>query len=487
MTGTLHDAQLVADPSRTVARLFLPGEGPAPSAHSRASEITQRVMRIPAPQVEKMAEELLADYSERHSEIAMILSDNAAIVSSRLPASTELAAAQTVVLGAAFTAEFATEGAALCNPSAIEHPDQSGLLAGQLRVAVALRSIGEGHISSISFVDAIIGADDTWHFGERSTPPVQAAILPGDWSRDHFARALKDENLLTALSSAVLRELGPRFTTADLELALTTVPPRLTSQPDSHWALDKLRTMAYSVYVAAFPASSELSQRVLLPAADEEDHGMEDARFARFTTADGTLSYRATYTAYDGSHIAPRLITSPDLQTFTINRMTGPAAQNKGMALFPRLIGGAHLALSRSDGENISLARSEDGVIWSDLGKLYGPTEPWEIVQTGNCGSPIETEHGWVALTHGVGPMRTYSLGALLLDRHDPSKILKRTVAPLLQPSEITRDGYVPNVVYSCGGLLHHDRIWVPIGIGDQRIGVYSTGVDELINAMSPS
>ncbi len=483
MTGRMHDATLAADPSRTVARLFLPGEGVA-STHSRTSEIAQRVMRMSVAQVDSMAAELLADFSDRHSHLARALAENASVLSSRLPAATELSAAQAVVLGAAFTAEFATEGAALCNPSAFEHPDQSGLLPGQLRVAVALRSIGEGHLSSISFVDAIIGDDDSWQFGRRSMPPVQAGIRPGDWSREHFARALADENHLNELSSAVLRELAPRFTAADLELALAKVSSLLTSQRDSYRDTDKLRAMAYSVYVAEFPASSELSQRVLLPAAEEENHGMEDARFVRFTSPDGQLGYRATYTAYDGRDIAPRLITSPDLQTFTINRMTGSAAHNKGMALFPRLVGGAHFALSRTDGENISLARSEDGVIWSDVGRVHGPTEPWEIVQTGNCGSPMETERGWVALIHGVGPMRTYSLGALLLDRDDPTRVLKRSAVPLLQPGDGTRDGYVPNVVYSCGGIIHHDRIWIPIGIGDQRIGVYSVGVDELIESM---
>ena len=441
-------------------------------------------MRISTPQIDSMATELLAEFSERHSDMATLLAENASIVGSRLPAATQLSRAQALVLGAAFTAEFATEGAALCNPSAFEHPDQSGLVPGQLRVAVALRSIGEGHLSSISFAEAIIGADDTWEFVERSSPPVLADVRPGDWSRDHFARALAHEDHLNELSSAVLRTLAPRFTAADLELALARVPSRLSSQRDSYRDVDKLRTMAYSVYVAAFPASSELSQRVLLPAAEEEDHGMEDARFVRFTASDGEQSYRATYTAYDGRDIAPRLITSPDLQTFTVNRMIGSAAHNKGMALFPRLVGGAHVALSRTDGENISLARSTDGVIWSDAGRVYGPTEPWEIVQTGNCGSPFETEHGWVALIHGVGPMRTYSLGALLLDREDPTRVLKRTAVPLLQPDVATRNGYVPNVVYSCGGLIHRNRIWVPIGIGDQRVGVYSIGIDELMDAM---
>jgi predicted GH43/DUF377 family glycosyl hydrolase len=483
MIGQLHDAQLGSDSSRTIAQLFLPRET-ASSSQSRAADIVARVMRLPATTVESMAKDILADFSPRHDQLVAVLADNASVVSSRLPDGTTLSPQQTVVLGAAITSEYATEAAALCNPSAVAHPDQSGMSDNELRVAIAMRSIGEGHLSSISFATATIGADDTWSFGARAAPIVKGDLRPGDWSRDHFRRAIEHEGYLGELPSAVLRQLAPRFTAIDLEAALTRVPVRLTSRRESRDDIDKLRTMANSVYVSAFDATSDLTQRILFPAATEENHGMEDARFVRFATGGGNSEYRATYTAYDGWDIAPRLITSPDLQTFTIHRLTGNAAHNKGMALFPRLIDGKHYALSRTDGENISLAHSNDGVIWTDSGRVHGPTEPWEIVQTGNCGSPIETAHGWVALIHGVGPMRTYSLGALLLDLDDPSKVLKRTLLPLLQPDDRHRNGYVPNVIYSCGGLIHRERIWIPIGIGDQRIGVYSITVDELLEAM---
>ena len=212
---------------------------------------------------------------------------------------------------------------------------------------------------------------------------------------------------------------------------------------------------------------------------------MEDARFVRFTGADGITGYRATYTAYDGRDIAPRLITSPDLREFTIHRLTGSGAHNKGMALFPRLVGGLHLALSRTDGENISLATSVDGVIWDDAGIVHRPTELWELVQLGNCGAPIETESGWLVLTHGVGPLRTYSLGALLLDLEDPTHVIARTREPLLKPEGEMRDGYVPRVVYSCGGIVHDGTFWVPVGVGDSRVQVYSVGVDELLASMT--
>lgn len=212
---------------------------------------------------------------------------------------------------------------------------------------------------------------------------------------------------------------------------------------------------------------------------------MEDARFVRFTDADGAVGYRATYTAYNGHDIAPRLITSPDLNEFAIHRLTGSGAHNKGMALFPRLIGGHHLALSRTDGENISLARSTDGVIWEDVGIVHRPTELWELVQLGNCGAPIETDRGWLVLTHGVGPLRTYSLGALLLDLDDPSRVIARSTEPLLRPSAGLRDGYVPRVVYSCGAIAHRGTLWIPVGVGDSRIRIFSIAIDEVIASLS--
>jgi predicted GH43/DUF377 family glycosyl hydrolase len=212
---------------------------------------------------------------------------------------------------------------------------------------------------------------------------------------------------------------------------------------------------------------------------------MEDARFVRFTDLDGETNYRATYTAYDGRDIAPRLIVTPDLQDFAIHRLTGAAARDKGMALFPRPVNGRYLSLSRGGGESISLAESSDGVIWNPVGNVHSPTEPWEIVQTGNCGSPMETPQGWLVLIHGVGPLRTYSLGALLLDLDDPTIVRGRTATPILQPLDDRRDGYVPNVVYSCGALIVDDVVWIPIGIGDMRIGVCSIEVDDLLARMT--
>ncbi|MFB7884091.1 glycosylase [Microbacterium sp. NPDC056057] len=485
MTARIHTAELSAQPDRVIAQLFLPGEEWS-AEHSRAGEIIARVMAMPPDQTEALAAELTHDFGSRHPDVRALFLENADVVSSRLADPVDISVARRLVLGASFTAEYAVEGAALCNPSAVEHPDQTGLAPGQRRVAVALRSIGEGHRSSIEFAEAIIGPGRRWTFVERTLPLWRARIDEGDWSIIHFRAAVEDVGIVNEISHNVLQGLPDRFTASDVEASVAGLPRALSRRADSARHIEALRELTNSVYRAVFSPETSLSQRVLTPVAAEERHGMEDARFVRFTDLAGTTHYRGTYTAYDGRNIAPRLIITSDLREFDIHRLTGDAAQDKGMALFPRPVDGRYLALSRTGGENISLAESLDGVIWNQAGIVHAPTEPWEIVQTGNCGPPLETAHGWIVLVHGVGPMRRYSLGALLLDIDDPTTVLGRTATPILQPVGDRRDGYVPNVVYSCGGVIVDDVLWVPIGIGDARIGVCSIGVDELLAHLVP-
>lgn len=475
-----HAAALHHDPSRVVAHLFLPGDGP-PSSNSRVAEIIARVMAESPADIAATAQRVLADFSARHADAASIFADHARVVGSGLVG---VADDRETVLGAAFTAEFAVEGAAVCNPSAVVHPSQSGLQPDELRVAVALRGIGEGHVSSIGFAEAVIG-DAGWTFQERAAPLTVPLVSAGEWSRKLFARALEQEQHFSDLAGAILGALPEQFTAIDLEHALAALPDPFAVRRDSRVHTQVLRDVVASAYRAQFAADSPLSARILLPVAPDESRGMEDARFVRFTDADGVCSYRATYTAYDGQDVAPRLITSPDLADFEIHRLAGSGAKNKGMALFPRPVGGHQLAITRLDGENISLARSEDGVTWEDRGVVYRPTEPWELLQLGNCGSPIETARGWLMITHGVGPLRTYSLGALLLDLDDPSRVIARTLRPLLTPEGELEDGYVPRVVYSCGAVVHRDTLWVPVGIGDARIQVYSTTLADLWTSMT--
>ncbi len=487
MTALARDlgVELVADPGRVVARLFLPGEGITPT-RSRTKDIVQRIADMPPDDIDAAASEILAGFEPRHDDLRELLTRHAETVAFRSPTPPRLDAALSVVLGAAFTAEHSVEAAALCNPSAVRHPDQSGLKRGELRLAIALRSIGEGHVSSIGFASAIVGPGIRWRFEERAMPAVPPVVTEGSWSRPVLREALEAEGRLNELSGAVVRALPMNFRSSEIEAAIGAVPAELNRRRDAHVDLDTIRTMAWSAYEATFGEDTDLSQRVLLPVTAGESNGIEDARFVSYTADDGTTEYRASYTAFDGRSIAPRLICSPDLRTFTMHRLVGRAAVNKGMAFFPRPINGMQWALTRTDGENISVAHSKNGLSWKEAGVLERPSRLWEIVQLGNCGSPIETDGGWLVVTHGVGPMRRYAISAILLDLDDPTRVVARLDEPLLEPIGALQEGYVPNVVYSCGGILHEGTVWLPYGVGDQRVRAAAIDLAALLDAMSP-
>lgn len=420
VTARDHNWELRADPDRVVARLFLPGESVAPR-RERAEIIAARVMALPEETAAETARDLVDRFSERHHDLEKVFAAHADTVLERIGDDISDASPYRALLGASFTQEYAVEGAALCNPSAVFHPDQTGLLPGQVRIALALRQIAEGHVSSIGFASAVVGPGQRWEPEERDYP-----------------------------------------------LRLPTVTPSQGS---------------WTSYDAVFPEDSTLTQRTLLPVLDEERNGLEDARMVLFSDGEHT-EYRATYTAYDGRAVLPRLLVSADLKTFTSHGLTGPAATNKGMALFPRPIKGELFALVRTDGETISIARSPDGRAWGREKPVRPPALPWELVQSGNCGPPIELAEGWLVLTHGVGPMRTYALGAILLDLDDPTRVRGVLNEPLLRGTEWRQPGYVPNIVYSCGGAVHDGILWLPYGVGDDRVRVASVAVAELLAAM---
>jgi predicted GH43/DUF377 family glycosyl hydrolase len=298
---------------------------------------------------------------------------------------------------------------------------------------------------------------------------------------------MTDEGGNNEISAGVLDALPASFDEAALERAIERLPSALHSRIAAQRTLEQLRRTNAASYATAFPADTLLQQRVLWPGTPAESNGMEDARFIRFRSADAEPVYQATYTGYDGRRIAARMLSSSDLCRFTMTPMRGPGARNKGIALFPRTVGGRHLALSRSDGETIGLITLDDQSRWSTPVPLRAPQRGWELIQVGNCGSPIETSAGWLVLTHGVGPMRQYAIGALLLDLHRPDQVIAELTDPLLEPDENERDGYVPNVVYSCGGLVHDGILWLPYGAGDLRIGFATIAVTALLAAMTPT
>lgn len=481
MTAMARDegVELLAAHERVVARLFLPADETTEWT-SRTESVMKRVLSLPPETIPELAQRILEDFGDRHTRLVSLLVDNAAMVrgADAPPISEELS----IVIGAAFTAEFAVEGAALCNPSAVRHPDQEGLEDGQLRVLLSVRSIGESHLSSIQFCEAVIGPGRTWSFLPRAAPLRLPAVTPGVWAKEHFMRSLAHHGEVGELVRSVGQALPEFFEAGYVEEALHGLRGLLLHHTESRAQLDRIRTTANSAYRVTFPEDSDLTARVLLPVADEEWKGMEDARFVRFgdEVAEG---YRATYTAYHGHSVASRLITTGDFRTFEVHRLTGDPTRTKGMGLFPRRVGGKMLALSRGDGENISLSRSFDGLDWGPEERVYQPEGSWEVVQSGNCGPPIETTEGWLVLTHGVGPMRVYSIGAILLDRDDPTQVRAVLPEPLVVPQGADRTGYVPNVVYSCGAIVHDETLWIPHGVGDDRIRVASVMLSTLFDA----
>ena len=424
-------ADLRADPERVIARLYLPGEE-SPDTQSRTSHVVARVLALPEDRIERLAARLVEEFADRHNNYTDQLDEHAAIIGSHLRQTPVMSRARKQVMGASFTAEYAVEAAALCNPSAVLHPDQSGLRAGQARLALSLRAIGEGHVSSLGFAAAVIGPGATWAFEPRESPAVPGISMPAQWTCDHLQAVLADEGQVDELTHNVLAGLPEVFTASEVERVLADAHPELLTRPSAMASIEVLRRVMASAYEVSFPADLGLSQQVIFPSTIEERNGIEDARFVRFHD-DGQVDYRATYTAYDGQQIAPRLLISPDLRTFRAHRLAGPAARNKGMALFPRRIDGRHWALCRSDGENTSVATSFDGRTWGRPTLVQRPKAFWEVVQVGNCGSPIETDRGWLVLTHGVGPMRTYAVGAILLDLNDPTRVRCRLAEPLLE------------------------------------------------------
>ncbi|WP_231116046.1 glycoside hydrolase family 130 protein [Motilibacter rhizosphaerae] len=473
------------DASRVLARLFVPGSELSPERGSRATGVLARALALPEDEVEVVVADVRARYARRHRDLEAVLARHYAQVAHRVPPDAELTPARRALVGAYFTSEVAVEGAALTNPSAVPHPDQAGLGPGELRLLLSVRAVGEGHVSSIGFRTGVLGPGAELRMDAPSPHVEEGAHGPTSHDRGVFEDRLADLGADAESSAFVVGRLPDPFRAADLETALGALAAqRLTRSGGSHVA-GLARHLLSCGYAVTFDPASTLSERVLGPHAPAERAGMEDARLLRFVDEDGGVSYRATYTAYDGERIAPQLLETDDFAEFRVSPLSGPAARDKGLALFPRTVGGRHYALSRWDRETSAVAVSDDGRRWDFPETVLGPVEPWQLIQTGNCGPPIETAAGWLVLTHGVGPMREYAMGALLLDLDDPSQVLGRLRGPLLRPAQEERDGYVPNVVYSCGGLVHDGVLLLPYGVSDRSVGFATVGLDALLERLT--
>jgi predicted GH43/DUF377 family glycosyl hydrolase len=471
------------DATRVVGQLFVPGHALAGEREGRASSVVAKVLALNDTDVTTALEDIRERFEDRHRGLAGMFERHARRLANRVAPNVELSEQRLLLLGATFTQEYAVEATSVCNPSAVAAIDQSGLEPGELRFVLSVRQIGEGHTSSIGFRQGVIGPGDGLSIEDRA--PFTTAGTIEDVTLD--AELFRDLTTDVDAESVrwVLDHLGSRFTSSRLLERLHQLEAQQDTRRDVPQTVSRFIERASRCYAVRFPESSQVDERVLTPSAAAESNGLEDARFVRFVDDDATITYYATYTAYDGSAIAQQLLTTTDFETFTSSPMVGAAAANKGLALFPRRIGGHLYALSRHDGARNAVARSDDVWHWPAAVPLDVAATMWSSVQAGNCGSPIELDEGWLVLTHGVGPMRTYSIGALLLDLDDPTVVIGQTLQPLIAPLPTERDGYVPNVVYSCGALRHDDTILIPFGIADARIGFATISTADVLAAMT--
>ena len=479
---TRSPQRLAADRSRVVTRLFVPGQEGFERQDSRAGAVLARILALDEDEVRASLDDVVTRFDGRHRDLVGTFRRHAREVADRLDPARDLSESRMLLLGAVFTNEYAIEGAAFCNPSMVAHPDQTGTPLGGLRFVMSVRGIGEGHRSSIGFRTGVVDGAGDVTIDDPAPFASVGAVVPTLLDGAVMRRELGRLHGAGEAADYVLDALGDRFTRADLDEQLDKLQTHRRTRGHAAATISLIRTIAERTYGIEFADDSLLSERVLYPAMSAEAAGMEDARFVRFVDDDGSVTFYASYTAYSGSHISQQLLETEDFRFFTSTPMVGPAAANKGLALFPRRIRGRFAAMCRSDRESNSIAYSDHPFEWTDSIRCQRPVRAWEALQLGNCGPPIETQAGWLVLTHGVGPMRTYRIGAILLDLEDPTRILGQLRQPLLSPAADEQDGYVPNVVYSCGALVHGGTFVLPYGIGDAAIGLATAPLGELLS-----
>ncbi|CAN5840152.1 glycoside hydrolase family 130 protein [soil metagenome] len=478
------DTRLLPDPGRVIAKRHMPFDEVFPNGRSRIEMVIERIVEMSDRDVEATDSSIRSKFSDRHRDLGAIFEASFSEVAGRIDSPEDLTEARRRLIGAYFTNEYSVEAAALTNPSIVPDPDQSNLEPGEMRFILSLRAIGGGHISSIEFRSGVIGPSGEINLQEPSPHVAIADRRAPLYDKKIFVAKLTELDLYDATARAVLEMVSDRFILSQLEDALVEIgaADEASATPQIvrtiHW-------LASSNYESVFERESDLADRVILPAGPTESNGMEDARFVRFTHDDGSVLYYATYTAYDGFNILPQVIETVDFLSFRIATLIGDGARNKGMAIFPKMIKGKYAALSRQDNENNYLMLSGNVRQWHTSARIQVPERPWELMHIGNCGSPLETDAGWLVITHGVGPMRQYSLGAILLDRDEPWRVLGHLKEPLLTPDESERDGYVPNVVYSCGSMIHNEMLVLPYGFSDVGTRIALVPLDKLLDRLT--
>lgn len=450
-------------------------------------KILDRALSLKETEVKKVIDRVLAEYSSRHRNLNERLLAKFRYAERYLPPVSRISVSRKLLIGSYLAFEYSAESAALFNPSIIAHPDQSGLPEGSMRFLMSLRSTGEGHISSIAFRSGVIDRHNSIIVDAPSRFLSEPELVENPtYNKELFERKLSEMGLVNDWSKNILSGLAENFELIELKRLFREMfgEDALIQTIEDHPVARGIWLLAKSNYEIRFPVEQELSERIIFPVIPIQSNGIEDVRLVAHRDEGGQTVYYATYTAYDGRNVLPQLFVTEDFCHFKFVTLNGPGVQNKGMALFPRKINGHFAMLSRQDGENIFLMYSDNVHFWNESRMVLSPAYPWEFTKMGNCGSPIETPEGWLVLSHGVGPMRRYCLGAFLLDRDDPSKVIGRLREPLMCPEGIEREGYVPNVLYTCGALLRGKQLILPYGMSDRVTGFAIIPLKEIMASM---
>ena len=465
------------DCARVITKLHIPnGQG-------RVEKIITRVLSLSEQKAQKVLDDIIVNFSARHKDIWDSFDKHYNEIRSFIPQNSQISDTKRALLGAYFSLEYSVQSAAFFNPSIMQHPDQNNLPKGSLRFILSFRSVGEGHISSIEFRSGVVDKKGDFIFDKVSKYVERATTVNNPvYDRDTFFLKLSEMQSEENFPALVKEQLPNHFTLNELQALL-----RIMSDKDSNDVSETMLWLALSNYELQFKLDQKLSERIIFPSSQNDSNGIEDARFVRFIDDDGSITYYATYTAYNGFKILPQILVTTDFINFKINTLNGKFADNKGMALFPRKVNGKYMMISRFDGESLYLMSSDNIHFWHNAQCLKTPEYSWEFVQIGNCGSPIETDKGWIVLTHGVGAMRKYCIGAILLALDNPNKIIGSTVEPILVPTEEEREGYVPNVVYSCGAIIHEGNLIIPYAMSDTNSGIAIISVLELLDVLLKS
>lgn len=470
--------RLKPDVRKVIPRFFNTGD-------ERSRTLINRVLLLPDSEVEQLLQQLYNEFCSRYSNIALIFEKHFALVERLLTDEERLTASKEkkLLIGSYFTMEYSLEHAALFNPSIVEAPDQSGAGKGEKNVILSFRATGEGHVSSLVFKRAKLDGNAHIQFEPSGKFLHEGRVTQQKRNNKAAFKELLDQTILPETArEQMLSQLNDTFSYKEIELILKNALRQVKVGMTKNKLKYDILSMVNTSYELHFLSESLLSERVIFPVTFTEKNGIEDARFIRFTHEDGTHTYMATYTAYDGSFILPHLIETKDFLHFKMSPLHGKTAINKNLALFPRKVNGQYAMIARIDGVNNYIMFSDDLYLWETAAILQTPQYPWEFVQIGNAGSPIETDRGWLIITHGVGPMRKYCLGASLFDLKDPTKELGRLKEPLLMPEEDERHGYVPNVVYSCGTIIHQDKLFIPYAVSDYATSFATVPLEQLLD-----